>query len=163
LFPGAWPGYVADIDGDDDMDIVAGASWGDTVAWWESDLNEQPSTPAKPTGPHSGKPGKEYTFETVSTDPNGKQLLYMWSWGNDDYSDWLGPYTSGESCSASFVWDEKGTYEIKVKAKNVDGAESDWSDPLAFSAPKHTAFTAIFSSFNEILLLVFRLFHHLVL
>jgi hypothetical protein len=154
LFPGAWPGYVADIDGDDDIDIVAGASWGDTIAWWESDLNEQPSQPVKPTGSTSGKPGEEYTFESMSTDPNGKQILYMWSWGNDEYSDWLGPYNSEETCSASYVWDDKGTYEIKVKAKNVDGAESDWSDPLVFSAPNINGFSQKILFFNEKLPLV---------
>lgn len=38
-FYGAWPGYVADIDSDDDIDIVAGGSFEDTLAWWESDLS----------------------------------------------------------------------------------------------------------------------------
>ena len=135
FFQGAWPGYVADIDGDGDIDILAGASFEDKLAWWESDLNQQPSKPERPSGPSSGKPGIEYTFKTVSTDPYGKQLYYMWNWGNENYSDWVGPYNSGDECNISHTWSEKGTYELKVKAKNTNGAESVWSDPLAISIP----------------------------
>ena len=143
-FIGAWPGYVADIDGDSDIDIVAGASWGDKLAWWESDLDQQQTKPEKPTGPAEGKTGIEYTFETVSTDPHGKQLFYKWSWGNENFSDWLGPYNSGDKSIASNIWNKKGNFEIKVKAKNLDGAESDWSDPLAFSTPRVNAINRIF-------------------
>ena len=39
--------------------------------------------------------------------------------------------------SASHIWNAKGTYSIKVKAKDINGAESDWSDPLAVIMPKN--------------------------
>jgi len=48
----------------------------------------------------------------------------------------LGPYNSGEECNASGIWFEKGNYEIKVKAIDIHGAESEWSDPLSVSMPK---------------------------
>jgi hypothetical protein len=51
----------------------------------------------------------------------------------------LGPYNSGEECNASGIWFEKGNYEIKVKAIDIHGAESEWSDPLAISMPKNKA------------------------
>jgi hypothetical protein len=137
FFIGAWPGYVADIDSDGDIDIVAGASFADKLAWWESDLDQQPMKPEKPSGPTEGQPGIEYTFETISTDPYGKQIYYMWSWENENYSDWLGPYESGVKCVTSHIWIEKGTYEIKVKARNIDGSESDWSNPLTVTMPKN--------------------------
>jgi len=53
----------------------------------------------------------------------------MWDWGDGSYSAWLGPFDSGEVISASHAW-SKGSYNIKVKAKDVLGAESNWSDPL---------------------------------
>jgi len=37
-FDGAWPVYAADIDEDGDMDVLGGATAGDDVMWWESDL-----------------------------------------------------------------------------------------------------------------------------
>jgi hypothetical protein len=137
FFQGAWPGYIHDIDSDGDNDIIAGASWEDKLAWWESDLNQQPTKPEKPNGPQEGKPGVDYTFTTVSIDPYGKELYYMWSWGNGNYSEWLGPYNSGVRCNTSNIWSKKGNFEIKVKAKNTDGAESDWSDSLTVTIPRN--------------------------
>jgi hypothetical protein len=37
-FDGAWPVHAGDIDDDDDMDVLGGATYGDDVMWWESDL-----------------------------------------------------------------------------------------------------------------------------
>ena len=62
----------------------------------------------------------------------------MWSWG-DETSDWIGPYDSGATISTAHIWDEKGDYNIKVKAKDVHGEESPWSDPLPITMPKNKA------------------------
>jgi hypothetical protein len=37
-FDGAWPVYAADLDEDNDMDVLGGATAGDDVMWYESDL-----------------------------------------------------------------------------------------------------------------------------
>lgn len=50
--------------------------------------------------------------------------------GDGTNSGWLGPYGSGETVCADHSWDMNGTYEIRVKAKDEDGLESPWSDPL---------------------------------
>jgi len=36
----------------------------------------------------------------------------------------------------SHTWEKRGSYEIKVKAKDVNGAESQWSDPLSVTMPR---------------------------
>ncbi|MCD6108537.1 MAG: hypothetical protein J7J89_03585, partial [Thermoplasmata archaeon] len=56
-------------------------------------------------------------------------------WGDGTNSGWLGPYNSGETVEASHSWSEKGEYSIKVKAKDINGLESEWSDPLVISMP----------------------------
>ncbi len=97
--------------------------------------NSPPDTPQRPSGPTSGKINVEYTFSTSTTDPNGDSIFYMWSWGDGIQSNWLGPYTSGASVSATHMWSEQGTFSITVKAKDSAGEESDWSEPFAVSMP----------------------------
>ena len=99
--------------------------------------NVPPSTPSTPTGNTIGKPGEEYTYSTSATDPGGSNVWYMWSWGDEISSDWVGPFYSGDTVTASHIWNEKGDYAVKVKAKNFYGLESDWSDPLSVSMPKN--------------------------
>ncbi|GAI72634.1 unnamed protein product, partial [marine sediment metagenome] len=98
--------------------------------------NDPPEKPNKPEGPTSGKPGSTYMYKTSTIDPNDDTVFYMWDWGDGTYSDWVGPFDSDEIATASHAWDEKGTYEIKVKAKDTRGEESEWSDPMEVQMPR---------------------------
>jgi hypothetical protein len=88
--------------------------------------------PEKPLlmGPSSGRSAKVYTYEAISTDADSSELFYCFDWGDGTYSEWLGPYNSGEKISTTHSWDEKGEYEIRVSVKDDKGVHSDWSDPL---------------------------------
>lgn len=97
--------------------------------------NERPNKPDKPYGPTSGKPGTEYTFSSSTSDSDGDSVYYMWDWGDGNFSV-LGPYSSGDTCEASYTWTGEANYNIRVMAKDENSGESDWSDPLAFSTPK---------------------------
>lgn len=108
--------------------------------------NNPPEKPATPTGPASGKPGIQYLYTTTTTDPDGDQVFYMWDWGDGNFSDWIGPFNSGATASATYSWASQGQYSIKVKAKDSYGDESDWSDPLAVTMPLNL------ESMNSILL-----------
>jgi hypothetical protein len=102
-------------------------------------LNEcslAPEKPQKPEGPVSGNKGKEYDYSSLTTDPDGDMLYYLFDWGEKNNSGWLGPYNSGEKCVASHSWSNQGTYEIRVKARDVHGRESNWSDPLSLHITK---------------------------
>jgi len=92
--------------------------------------NQNPYTPSKPIGNPLGKIGMKYNYTSCAIDPNGDQLYYKWDWGDGTFSEWFGPYNSDMICEAIKIWEREGTYSVKVKAKDVYGLESEWSDPL---------------------------------
>ncbi|VVB60562.1 Cell surface glycoprotein [uncultured archaeon] len=97
--------------------------------------NLAPETPGVPSGTAQGKPGSEYTYATSTVDPDGDQVFYLWDWGDGSNSGWLGPYSSGTIISTTHTWAAKGSYNIKVMAKDIHGKESGWSDPLPIKMP----------------------------
>jgi hypothetical protein len=90
--------------------------------------SQPPATPQQPQGPSEGVIGVAYTFSTSTTDPEGDQVFYKWSWGDGTFSEWLGPYESGVTVTTGHTWDAVGLYNISVKAKD-SLMESGWSDP----------------------------------
>ena len=95
----------------------------------------RPDKPQTPSGPSNGETGIEYIYTTRTTDPNDDQVFYKWDWGDGKVSEWFGPYESGENVSASYNW-SKGSYDVSVKAMDVNGEESIWSDPLPVTMPR---------------------------
>jgi hypothetical protein len=61
----------------------------------------------------------------------------MWDWGDGTFSHWIQASPYGSHLSVDHIWVEEGTYEVRVKARDVYGSESDWSDPLVVSMPKN--------------------------
>lgn len=107
---------------------------GDGNLTLEEILNEKPEAPDTPKGISNGKIKKEYVFNTSTTDPNGDQVYYEWNWDDDTTTDWQGPYPSGEQINATHTWEtEGGDYEIKVRAKDIHGEMSNWSEPLTIT------------------------------
>lgn len=109
-------------------------------------LNEHilsPEIPDAPLGPINGKIGEIYTYTTKTTDQNLNQLYYMWDWGEEN-SNWIGPFDSGEQIFSNHTWIEGGTFKIKVKAKNKDGAESLWSKKLTVTIPRNKEIENLF-------------------
>ncbi len=100
----------------------------DTIAV-PPDENAPPEIPEKPDGPTNGVTGTEYKFTSTTTDPDGDKIYYMFDWGDGIFSKWLGFYSSGETVEASYEWAEAGDYDVHVKAKDINGTESDWSEP----------------------------------
>jgi hypothetical protein len=92
--------------------------------------NTAPETPETPNGPTTGEIGIEYTFTTSTTDAQNNDIYYMVSWG-DTVTDWLGPYSSGATVELKHTWNFVGDYSIKVKAKDTEGLQSDWSGTTA--------------------------------
>ena len=97
--------------------------------------NDPPNQPDRPSGGTSGNTGVEYKYISTTSDPDGDQIWFMFDWGDNTNSGWLGPYTNGNICEAKHIWNVKYNYNIKVKAKDIYGAESSWSDPLPITMP----------------------------
>lgn len=111
-----------------------------------------PNKPSRPNGPTSGKTGTPYTYSTSTTDPDGDRVKYGWDWNGDMAVDeWTSYYKSGEAVGTSHKWDEQGSYEIRVKAQDEEGLESEWSDPLPVTMPKDK------NGGNSIISLLYRL------
>ena len=109
----------------------------------------QPVKPGAPDGPTSGIANKEYTYIASTTDPDGDKLYYRFDWGDNSFSGWIGPYPSGKNATASHKWEEKEKYEIRVKAKDEHGVQSEWSDPLLVSMPRSKLINIFFLQFLE--------------
>jgi hypothetical protein len=111
--------------------------------------NTPPAKPAKPTGEVNGNIKTSYNYSTETMDMDGDQVYYMWDWGDGNISGWLGPYASEVVVIEEKSWTVKGTYSIKVKAKDTYGAESNWSDPLDVTMPCKVSFINRFTDFLE--------------
>lgn len=110
--------------------------------------NQPPSTPTI-TGPTNGRAGTSYTYTVTSSDPNGDQVSYYIDWGDNTNTDWFGPYNSGTPQTKSHTWNSQGNYQIKAKAKDVYGAESDWGT-LDIAMPKNKATNYNFNLIKQI-------------
>jgi len=95
-------------------------------------LNQNPTTPAMPSGPGSGVPGRGYYFYATTTDPDNDMVQFRFSWGNGDTSDWGGFVASGATDSVFHTFNTGGLYQIMVQARDKLGGESFWSEPLNF-------------------------------
>ena len=98
------------------------------------------SAPSIPTitGPNKGEPNTEYTFKFTSTDPDGGNVYYFIDWGDGTDSGWLGPYSSGVETSVKHTYTTEKVFNIRAKAKNDQGFESEWATHK-FSTPKNKA------------------------
>ncbi|UCB59030.1 MAG: PKD domain-containing protein, partial [Thermoplasmatales archaeon] len=99
--------------------------------------NKPPEKPNIPTGPSSGEIGKTYIYSTSTIDPEGHKICYLFNWGDGTDSNWSELFNSGETVSISHNWVDIGDYQVIVKAKDIYGNESEWSDPLGVSMPKN--------------------------
>jgi hypothetical protein len=92
-------------------------------------LSNPPETPVL-TGPDTGVINELYTYSAVSTEPDGEDVFYFFDWGDGTNSGWIGPYDSGQEGSAQISWSATGTYTIRAKAKDINGAQSSWSTSI---------------------------------
>ncbi len=93
--------------------------------------NTPPGPPNTPSGETTGYHGTSYAYETSGVDPDTDDVYYQFDWGDGSLSSWLGPYPSGQTIQASYLWHIPGLYPVKVHSKDIYGQQSTWSSTLS--------------------------------
>ncbi len=78
---------------------------------------QNPSTSI--TGPNSGRPNIDYSFNFSAVDPQGDDFYLYVNWGDKTNTTWLGPYLSGETIQLTHTFLEQKNYTIKARAKDI--------------------------------------------
>ena len=86
-------------------------------------------------GPASGRIKKEIEYKITTTDPDNDDVYYIIDWDENISEVTIGPYTSGEEVMISHIWQKEGNYTIKIKAKDLENHESEYST-LDLTIPK---------------------------
>lgn len=94
---------------------------------------QNPSTSI--TGPNSGRPNIDYSFNFSAVDPQGDDFYLYVNWGDKTNTTWLGPYLSGETIQLTHAFLEQKNYTIKARAKDIyENLGKD--QPFVFSVTK---------------------------
>ena len=91
--------------------------------------------PPEINGPNSGLPETPYTYTISAVDPQEDDVYFTIDWDDGAIDEWVGPYSSGEQIEFVHTWSKKGSYTIRVLAKDAGDHESFWST-LSISMPK---------------------------
>ena len=110
-----------------------------TLAFFTSE-NSNPEKPTRPSGESKGSIGEVYVFSSSTIDTDNDELYYKWDFGDGTFSEWLGPYSSGDLVNVSHEWSAIGFYQVKVKARDEHRSESEWSEPLSLMMPVYYQF-----------------------
>jgi len=114
-----------------------------------AELENCPPNSPSISGPINGNIMEVYQYEIIADDPDGDGLYYFIEF-EDREGYWTeDSYPSGETITRSWRWGRSGTYDIKVKAKDINGAESDWAT-LEVTMPKNKAMDTPFFRFLEL-------------
>jgi hypothetical protein len=94
--------------------------------------NRSPTAP-QVSGPSLGTPGATLTYTFSSTDPENEGIAYMVGWGDTCAVGWSSSHASGKLITVTHSYPDSGVYHVKVKARDAQQAESEWSDSIVVS------------------------------
>jgi len=139
-----------------------GDSWSSFAGWriftangfegdWCFKTYGRNTAPSVPTirGVINGKVGERYDYTFVSNDLEGDRISYYIDWGDGEIDEWNGIVDSGQPLIMRHGFDTEGEFIIKAKAKDENGLESDWSEPLHVIMPKNKVIKYPFSQFLD--------------
>jgi hypothetical protein len=113
-FDGAYSVYAADLDGDDDLDVVGAAYYADDVLWWENTSGD----------------GTTWTEHAIDTDFNGALSTIAVDADGDDDMDVVAAGLSGIACWENTAgdgteWTEHTVSAAFTSARRVFAADVD--------------------------------------
>ncbi|MCX7732268.1 MAG: hypothetical protein N2248_03790 [candidate division WOR-3 bacterium] len=89
--------------------------------------------------------GRDHGFvsDTISiciyaVDPEDNVITYWIEWGDTTSVRWSPFFQSGETIPRTHVYCDTGVYFIRAKARDIDRAESDWSDTFTIRIEAET-------------------------
>ncbi len=92
--------------------------------------NEGPNAPTRPSGRDNVYCFETRPYTTSAVDPDGNDVFFLWSWG-ESVGNWnLLPRGSGNTVVEPHTWLTLGDHDVKVKAMDIWGYESSWSETL---------------------------------
>jgi chitodextrinase len=108
---------------------------GASSAWSEKQnvtINTPPDRPSEPSGAGSIYAWAEYAYSSFASDPDGDEVELTFDWGDGNISR-TDLISSGSNASAVHSWSsagdhQAGDYQIRVIAKDIWGAASNWSE-----------------------------------
>lgn len=137
------------------MEMLYGMSlFGDPAVSLIKPTSNRPPDRPEISGRKTGEYGVEYTYTANATDPDGDTIeYYLFDWGDGVSTGWQ------INSSASHAWNTKGNFDVKVKAKDEHGLESEWGK-LQVSMPKIKIYNRLNQFFDNhpFLLYVFQYF-----
>ena len=93
----------------------------------------RPPTAPQVSGPTLGKPGATLTYVFSSTDAENQEIAYTVAWGDTSTVAWSSSYASAQQVTQTHSYADSGVYRVKVKARDTQLAESEWSDSILVS------------------------------
>ena len=100
---------------------------GSAYVFVKGDGNQPPDAPAI-DGPTSLKINEEGDYTVSTTDLDGDKVYFYIDWDDGTIIDWDGPFLSDQNVHYKKGWIKKNTYIIRVKAQDIYGAESGWTE-----------------------------------
>jgi hypothetical protein len=101
------------------------------ASMFEPNGNTAPEKPITPSGPSNAATKETIIFTTNTTDQHNdpSEIYYMWDFGDNTESSWSYNYQKYKG-TITHQYKRPGNYQVKVKAKDIYGKISPWSDPL---------------------------------
>ncbi|MCD4817534.1 MAG: PKD domain-containing protein [Candidatus Cloacimonetes bacterium] len=73
--------------------------------------------------------GSTCFYSATATDPDGDNITYIWQFGSETIT--TDEVSSGTTVTIPYTWNSSGTYNVKVKIKDNNNMESDYSNSLS--------------------------------